>query len=82
MVAFKEVRQRLALFKGDQRQQDVAGERQIERSGGFAMAVPIFLPRTGVAFVVVAVFYRPVPARRLVRTFLFVHSEAHPKSGS
>ena len=79
MVEFKEVRQGLALLEGDQGQEDVAGERQIERSGGFAMAVPIFLPGAGVAFVVVAVFHRPVPARRLGRTFLFVHSEAADK---
>ena len=79
MVEFKEVRQGLALLEGDQGQEDVAGERQIERSGGFAMAVPVFLPGAGVAFVVVAVFHRPVPARRLGRTFLFVHSEAADK---
>ena len=42
MVEFKEVRQGLALLEGDQGQEDVAGERQIERSGGFAMAVPVF----------------------------------------
>ena len=79
MVEFEEARQGLALLEGDQGQEDVAGERQIKRSGGFAMAVPIFLPGTGVAFVVVAVFHRPVPARRLGRTFLFVHSEAADK---
>ena len=57
MVAFKEVRQRLAWFKGDQRQQDVAGERQIEGGVGFAMAVAVFLPGAGVALVVVAGFH-------------------------
>jgi hypothetical protein len=30
---------------------------------------------------VVAVFHRPVPARRLDRTLLFVHSEAEGKCG-
>ena len=79
MVEFKEVRQGLALLERDQGQEDVAGERQIKRSGGFAMAVPIFLPGAGVAFVVVAVFHRPVPARRLGRTLLFAHSEANDK---
>jgi hypothetical protein len=69
----------LALLEGDECQEDVAGERQIERSGGFAMAVPIFLPGAGVAFVVVGVFHRPVSARRLGRTFLLVHSEATGK---
>ncbi len=43
------------------------------------MVVPVFLPEAGVAFVVVAVFHRPVPTRRLGRTFLFVHSEAADK---
>ena len=79
VVEFEEVGQGLALLEGDQGQEDVASERQIERSGGFAMAVPIFLPGAGVAFVVVAVFHRPVPARRLDRTLLFVHSEANDK---
>ena len=79
MVEFEEVDQGLALLEGDQGQEDVASERQIERSGRFAMAVPIFLPGTGVAFVVVAVFHRPVPVRRRGRTLLFVHSEANDK---
>jgi hypothetical protein len=42
MVDLEEVRQRLASLAGDRRQQDVAGERKIERGVGFAMAV--FLP--------------------------------------
>ena len=76
MVVFKEVRQRLALFKGDQRQQDVAGERQVEGGVGFAMAVPVFLPGAGVALVVVAGFHRPVPTYRLGRALLLAHGEA------
>ena len=76
MVVFKEVRQRLALFKGDQRQQDVAGQRQIERGVGFAMAVPVFLPRAGVALVMVAGFHRPVPARGRGRPFLLPGAQA------
>ena len=76
MVAFKEVGQRLAFLEGDQCQQDVAGERQIERGVGFAMAMPIFLPGAGVAFVMVAVFHRPVPAHRRCRARLFPDGEA------
>ena len=76
MVAFKEVRQRLALFKGDQRQQDVAGERQIEGGVGFAMAVPVFLPGAGVALVVVAGFHRPVPTHCLGRALLLAGAQA------
>lgn len=76
MVAFEEVRQRLAFFKGDQRQQDVAGERQIEGGVGFAMAVPVCLPGAGVALVVVAGFHRPVPTHRFCRALLFAHGEA------
>ncbi len=52
MVEFDEVRHGLTWLEGDRGQADVTGERQIERSGGFAMAVPILLPRAGVAFVV------------------------------
>ena len=60
MVAFKEVCQGLPFLEGNEGQQHVAGERQIERGVGFAMAVAVFLPGAGVAFVVVAVFHRPV----------------------
>lgn len=76
VVAFKEMGQRLAFLEGDQRQQDVAGERQIEGGVGFAMAVTVFLPGAGVAFVVVAVFHRPVPAHRRCRARLFPDGEA------
>ncbi len=44
MVEFDEVRHGLTWLEGDQGQADVTGERQIERSGGFTMAVPILLP--------------------------------------
>jgi hypothetical protein len=76
MVKFEEVGQRLTLLAGDEGQEDVAGEREIERGVGFAMAVPVFLPGTGVAFVVVAVFHRPVLANRLCRAQFFVYGEA------
>ena len=76
MVLFKKVGQGLTLLEGDQGQENVAGERQIERGVGFAMAVPVFLPGAGVAFVVVAVFHRPVPAHRARRARLFAHREA------
>ena len=69
MVEFKEVGQGLALLEGDQGQEDVAGERQIERSGGFAMAVPVFLPGAGVAFVVVAVSTDQCPRAAWVERF-------------
>lgn len=76
MVVFKALGQRLALLEGDERQQDVAGERQIEGGVGLAMAVPVFLPGAGVPFVVVAVFDRPVPTHRLCRALVFAHGEA------
>ncbi len=76
MVVFKEVRQGLAGFEGDQDQEDVAGERQIQRGVGSAMSVPVFLAGAGVSFVVVAVFHRPVPAHRLGRARLLVGGEA------
>lgn len=60
VIKFEEVGQGLPRLEGDEGQKDVAGERQIERGVGFAMAVPLFLPGAGVAFVVVAVFHRPM----------------------
>ena len=62
MVVFEELRQRLTLFERDEGQEDVAREGQIERCVGFAMAVLVLLPGTGVAFVVIAVFHRPMLA--------------------
>jgi hypothetical protein len=79
MVLFEEVGQWLAWLEGDQGQEDVAGERQIERGVGFAMTVPVFLPGAGVPFVVVAVFHRPVPTHRLARALLFAWGEAGEK---
>jgi len=79
MVTFKEVGQRLAFLEGDQGQQDVAGQREIQRGVGFAMAVTVFLPGTGVAFVMVAVFHRPVPAHRRRAARLIAGVEAGEK---
>jgi hypothetical protein len=76
MVMFEEMGQRLALLEGDARQQDVAGERQIEGGVGLAMAVAIFLPGAGVALVVVAGFHRPVPTHRLGRALLLAGAQA------
>lgn len=76
MIVFKKLRQGLTLLEGDQGQEGVAGERQIERGVGFAMAVAIFLPGAGVAFVMVAVFHRPVLANRVRRAHFFAHGEA------
>lgn len=60
VVEFEEVGEGLALLEGDDGQQGVAGERQVERGFGPAMAVAVFLPRGCVAFVVVAVLDAPV----------------------
>jgi hypothetical protein len=76
MVMFEEVCQRLAFLEGDDGQEDVASEREIERGVRFAMAVSVFLPSAGVAFVVVAVFHRPVLANRPYRACFFVRGEA------
>ena len=43
VVELEEVCQRLALLEGDEGQEDITGERQIERGIGFAMAVSVFL---------------------------------------
>jgi len=76
VVELEEVCQRLALLEGDEGQEDVAGECQIECGVGFAMAVSVFLPGAGVAFVVVAVFHGPVRANRAHRAGFFVYREA------
>ena len=76
MVLFEEVCQRLALLEGDEGQEDVAGEREIERGVGFAVSVSVFLPGTGVALVVVAVFHRPVLANRVCSARFFLCREA------
>ena len=76
MVVFEEVCQRLAFLEGDDGQEEAAGEREIERAVGFGMAVSVFLPGAGVAFVVVAVFDRPVLANRARRAHFFVRGEA------
>ena len=76
MVMFEELCQRLAFLEGDDGQEDVAGQREVERGVGFAVAVSVFLPGAGVAFVVVAVFHRPVLANRARRARFFVCGEA------
>ena len=76
MVMFKEVCQWLTFLEGDEGQENIAGEREIECGVGFAMAVVVFLPGTGVAFVVVAVFHRPVLAHRVCGARFFLCSEA------
>ena len=82
MVKFEEVGQRLALVEGDDGQEDVACEREIERGVRFAVAVPVFLPGTGVAFVVVAVFHGPVRANRARRARFFLCGEAGEEEAS
>ena len=76
MVSFKKVLQELALLKGDEGQKRIAGECQIERGVGLALAVAVFLPRACVAFVAVAVFHRPVLANRIGRARLLFLAEA------
>ena len=76
LVAFKILGQRLAFLEGDQRQQHVARQRQIQRGVGLAVTVPVFLLGAGVAFVVVAVRHRPVPAHRARRALLLAHGQA------
>lgn len=76
VVELEEVGQGLTLLERDERQEDVAGERQIERGVGFAVAVAVFLPGAGIALVVVAVLHRPVPAHSAEGAGLFVRAEA------
>ena len=76
VVDLEVVGQGFAFLEGDEGQQDVAGQRQIERGVGFAMAVSVFLPGAGVALVVVAVFHRPVLANGSGRAGFFLDWEA------
>lgn len=62
VVKLEEVGEGFALFEGNDGKQGIAGERQIQSGLGPSMAVPVFLPGGGVAFVVVAVFNAPVSA--------------------
>ena len=48
------------MLKGDDGQEDVAGECEIKRGGGSAVAVPVLLPWAGITFVVVAIFHGPM----------------------
>jgi hypothetical protein len=57
MVELEEVCQRLALCEGDDGQKYIAGECQIERGVGPAMAVPVLLPGGGITLMMVAVFH-------------------------
>ena len=79
MVAFEAFSQGLTFLTGDHRQKNVADEHQIERGVGFAMPVPVFPPRPGVAFVVVAIFHRPVQANRTGDARLFPRGKAGEK---
>ena len=76
VVEFEEMGQRLAFLEGDEGQEDVAGEREIERGVGFAMAVSVFLPGAGVALVVVAVFHRPMFAHGPGRAGFLIRLQA------
>lgn len=76
MIVFKELGQRLAMVEGDDGQEDVASEGQIERGIGFTMAVPVFLPGADVAFVVVAIFHRPMLAGSIRGAEFLVSAEA------
>ena len=80
MVKFKEVGQRLTFIEGDEGQEDVAGEREIEGGVGFAMAMSVFLPGAGVTFVVIAIFHGPVLANRACGARFFVAGEAGKKA--
>ena len=79
VVEFKKVRQGLPLLEGNEGQQHVAGQCQIERGVGFAVAVAVFLPGAGVAFVMVPVFHRPMFAHGPGRAGFFFLREAGEK---
>lgn len=54
-LAFREAQRQGGYVRaGNDGQEDVAGQRQLERRMGLTVAVPAFLPDTGVALVMVA----------------------------
>lgn len=55
VVKLEEMREGFALLEGNDGEQGIARECQIESGLWSSMAVPVFLPGGGVAFVVVAV---------------------------
>lgn len=76
MAAFKKRSHGLAVFERNHGQENVAGESQIEGGIGFAMTMAVFLPRAGVAFVVVAVFHGPRLADSVGGVGFFVGAQA------
>ena len=78
----KEVRQGLTRLEGDEVQQHVAGEGQIERGLGFSMTMPVLLPGAGVAFVMVAVFTGGVHAPPHGTGFCFHLKAREEKAGA
>src|SRR4051812_44009568 len=57
--------ERRALFKGDQGQECIAGQGEIESGVGPAVTVIVFTPSAGVTFPVIAIFHTPVSADSL-----------------
>jgi len=74
VVKLEEVREGFALLGGNDGEQGVACERQIE-SGPWS-SVPVFLPGGGVAFVMVAILDAPVFASGLGGTGFFFPPQA------
>ena len=65
MIKLEEVSEGLSLLKGNNGQQGVAYESQVQSGVGSAVAMMILLPGADVAFVMIAVFDAPVLAGRL-----------------
>jgi hypothetical protein len=76
VIMFEELCQGLVVLEGDEGQENIAGQGEIERGVGFAMAVVVFLPEAGISFVVVAVFDRPMSAGGVGGTRFLVGGEA------
>lgn len=73
VVALEVLREGLSRLEGDQRQEPIARERQIERGLGSAVTVLILLPGARVAFPMIAIFHTPVPADGF-DTAVFLHT--------
>lgn len=76
VVKLEEVGEGLALLEGNDGQEGIASECQIQSGAGSSMPVAVFLPGGGVTFVVVAVLDAPVSADGLSGTGFFFRAQA------
>jgi len=75
VITLEEVSHGLAFLEGNKCQQGIACEGEIQSSLGASVAMMVFLPYTGVALVMVAVFDAPVTPDYLWKACVFSFTE-------